>query len=110
MSKRSQAYEEIIGRALTAELYADLHPPVVTDVVYGAIEIDPAFLTIKCLFKDAAALQEAQENGTCATIKQRIIEALQTEGYPPKGVEGVSVGFASQQEVDDAGGPWHYFR
>ncbi|MCB0032536.1 MAG: hypothetical protein KDE51_00835 [Anaerolineales bacterium] len=110
MSKRSQAYEQIIGRALTADLYEGLQPTIVSDVVYGAIEIDPALLTIKCLFLDTAALREAQENGTCVIIKQRILEALQKEGYPQKGVEGVSVGFASQQEVDEAGGPWHYFR
>lgn len=101
--------QTIINRALNG-VYKDLDPPVKDDEVYGAYWIDPATLTIQCLFADNDALREAHTNGTCDLIKQRIKDGLRREGYPEKGVKGVQIGFASWQDVDEAGGPWRYFR
>ena len=102
--------QSIITRAFAHNIYDGLTPPIVDDEVYGAYWIDPATLTIQCLFENNDAVREAQENGTCDTIKRRIKTALRREGYPEKGVKGVQIGFASWQDVDDAGGPWRYFR
>lgn len=105
-----QELQSIITRAFAHDIYDGLTPPIVDDEIYGAYWIDPATLTIQCLFENNDAVREAQENGTCDTIKRRIKRALRREGYPEEGVKGVQIGFASWQDVDDAGGPWRYFR
>ena len=100
----------IIGRAIRGDLYEGLTPPVVDDEVYGAYWIDPALLTIQCLFANQAELEEAKTNGTCNKIRRRIKKALRREGYPEKGIKGTTIGFGSQEDVESEGGSWRSYR
>ena len=71
MSDREAHYRAIIGRALTSEIHRDLQPPVVDEFDYGAIWIDPGLLTLKYMFDDEAALEEAERTGVCDTSWQQ---------------------------------------
>lgn len=110
-SERQPAYEAIVQRALDQVLRAfyDLDPPITNFIFYGAIDIDPIYLTIWFAFADAAALQLAQERGHCQRLGAAVRTALISGGFPADKLRDGAVGFVSEQEVEEAGGPWLYF-
>ncbi|HEY1012352.1 MAG TPA: hypothetical protein VGE07_06560 [Herpetosiphonaceae bacterium] len=99
-----------ISAALTDAIHADLAPPVVDEFIYGAYDLNPGLLTVKYMFADRAALDEAWDGGVCAAIRERVAAALAREGYPARAIPEVHVGFAANDEVSREGGPFKFFR
>jgi len=82
-----------------------LSPPIVNHIYFGAG--NPDLLSIYLAYTDRAALKEAREKGHPDLIRAEILAALMDVGYPGEPNE---VRFISEEEVNEQGGPWKYFR
>lgn len=94
----------------TCQALGNLTPPIVDYISYGAIDLDPRHLAVWFAFADNAALAEAQACGHPAHIRSTLLRMLRKQGYPAEALSEIHVGFVGKQEVDEAGGPWIYFR
>ncbi len=109
---RQQRYDALVERAIQRTLASvgPLAPPVVDHIFYGATGIDPKNLVIWFAFADEAAVAQAKAQGHADLLRRRLLAVLAEEGYPPKALDAPHIGFVGKKEVDDAGGPWMYFR
>ena len=92
-----------VRRALDSQEAAG--PQIVNFIFFG--EEKPEGLVIYLAYEDAKSLETAQQSGDTEQMRRRVKEALEEEGYPPW---PGTVKFVSEQEVNEAGGPWYYFR
>src|SRR4051794_18657924 len=83
-------------------------PGITSSFFYGAIGIDPKHLTVWYVFGKDAQKKEATRNGLSEELDARTREALREEGYPPLVLAIIHIGFASDQEINRAGG-WRQF-
>jgi hypothetical protein len=106
-----QIYDDIANRAIqhVLDAHEDMRPPVVNHLFYGATDIHPRHLVIWLAFADTPALQEAEKRGHCRLLRREIRAALRKGGYPAEVLSKIHIGFVSEQEVEEAGGPWIYF-
>ena len=80
-----------------------------TTYCYGAIEVDPKYLTIHILFETTSELEKAQR---IPGLIDNCFELLAQAGYPKGKSQGVHIGFESIQRINEqANGNWyHYFK
>ncbi len=105
-------YDAIVSSAVavTQRAMAAHKPAISNSIFYGATEFDPRNLVIWFAFRDDAALQMAIQNGLPDQIRAVTQRALVEAGYPGEFVRPSAIGFVSEKAVNDAGGPWIYFR
>lgn len=105
-------YEAKVNRAIwhVREVMRESTPPIVDQVYFGAMDIDPKNLFVAFAYADSAALAQAQQQGHFDLIRREFLSALEEAGYPPHALPSDKIDFVSKQEVDEQGGPWVYFR
>ncbi|WP_420629184.1 hypothetical protein [Candidatus Leptofilum sp.] len=90
--------------------HEQLEPPLVNQVVIGSPEIHPRHLSIALAFRDDAALAEAKRKGHFGLLRQDLLKLLAEAGYPTNFLAACFLDFVSETAVNEAGGPWIYFR
>ena len=105
-------YEAKVNRAIwhVREVMRESTPPIVDQVYFGAMDIDPSNLFVAFAYADSQALAQAKQQGHCDLIRKEFLAALQGAGYPPDALPADKIDFVSKQEVEEQGGPWIYFR
>ncbi len=76
---------------------------------YGAIDIDPKYLTLHIMLETTAKTEKAEEN---PELIDRCYAILKEAKYPKGEKQGVHIRFQSIQKInEEAGGNWyHYFK
>ncbi len=80
-------------------------PRVVNFIFFG--EEDPDQLVIYLAFEDSKTLKAAEKSGDAGRIAGDLSAALKDEGYSARPIE---ILFISEQEVEESGGPFKYFK
>ena len=91
-------------------LHETLEPPLVNHLVIGSPHIHAKHLIITLAFKDDAALAEAKSKGLFSQLRRDLLKLLAEEDYPLDSLESNFLDFVSETAVNEAGGPWIYFR
>ncbi|HET6312691.1 MAG TPA: tetratricopeptide repeat protein [Chloroflexia bacterium] len=105
-------YEAKVNRAIwhVREVMRESTPPIVDQIYFGAMDIDPKNLFVAFAYADSEALERAKQQGHFDLIRREFLAALQEAGYPTHALPSDKIDFVSKQEVDEQGGPWIYFR
>jgi tetratricopeptide (TPR) repeat protein len=105
-------YEAKVNRAMwhVREVMRESTPPIVDQIYFGAMDIDPKNLFVAFAYADAEALDQAKQRGYFELIRKEFLTALEEAGYPPEALPLDKIDFVSKQEVEEQGGPWIYFR
>ena len=85
------------------------HPEITEWLHYGATYLDPKHLVIWYLVATTAQLTTARTGGIEDILRKATRAALEASGYPPLAVPHVHIGLESQENLDQAGGWYHYF-
>jgi hypothetical protein len=91
------------------ELNKRITPPLVNDLYFGDIHIDPKKLIVCYIFADQRARAEADAAGHCTRIYQQTLEALRAADYPIQDLESIRISFEGEQEIIKHGGYYAYF-
>ncbi|HEX8219154.1 MAG TPA: tetratricopeptide repeat protein [Chloroflexia bacterium] len=105
-------YEAKVNRAIwhVREVMRESTPPIVDQIYFGAMDIDPKNLFVAFAYADSQALEQAKQQGHFDLVRKEFLAALKEAGYPPHALPTDKIDFVSKQEVDEQGGPWIYFR
>ncbi|HYP21173.1 MAG TPA: hypothetical protein VEY08_13965, partial [Chloroflexia bacterium] len=105
-------YEAKVNRAIwhVREVMRESTPPIVDQVYFGAMDIDPKNLFVAFAYADSEALEQAKQQGHFDLVRKEFLAALEEAGYPPDALPADKINFVSKKEVDEQGGPWIYFR
>jgi hypothetical protein len=91
------------------EINKRIAPPLVNDLYFGDIHIDPRSLIVCYLFADQQARNEADAAGHCTRIHGQTIDALREAGYPVDVLDTIRIKFEGEKEVIEHGGYYAYF-
>lgn len=107
---RQKLLEPLIQRAIdrTRDAVVARTPKITSSFFYGATGIHPKHLAIWYVFATETQKNEARLNGLLEILDRKSRDALREEGYEPSVVEGIGVSFASDEEINRAGG-WRAF-
>ncbi len=109
---KTSFYDSMVNRAIwhVRELMRESTPPIVDQIFFGAMDIDPKNLFVAFAYADSGALEQARQKGHLDLIRKEFLAALLEAGYPPDALPADKIEFVSKKEVDEQGGPWIYFR
>ncbi len=109
---KTSFYDSKVNRAIwhVREVMRESLPPIVDQVFFGAMDIDPKNLFVAFAYADSEALEQAHQKGHFNLIRKEFLSALLEAGYPPDALPVDKIEFVSKKEVDEQGGPWIYFR
>ncbi|MDQ3706000.1 MAG: tetratricopeptide repeat protein [Chloroflexota bacterium] len=109
---KTSFYDSQVNRAIwhVREVMRESTPPIVDQIFFGAMDIDPRNLFVAFAYADSKALGEARQKGHFDLIRKEFLSALLEAGYPPDALPMDKIEFVSKKEVDEQGGPWIYFR
>jgi tetratricopeptide (TPR) repeat protein len=109
---KTSFYDSKVNRAIrhVREVMRESTPPVVDQIYFGAMDIDPRNLFVAFAYADSEALEQARQKGHFDIIRKEFLSALLEADYPPEALPVDKIEFVSKKEVDEQGGPWIYFR
>src|SRR5438552_7420805 len=105
-AKREEELRPIVQRAIDTVLQAEAGqtPAIHAHLFYGAIGIDPKHLVIWYLFKSDREKEASDASGQMNRIINHTLKALADFKYPYHSVGRDGVCFASDEEIQRAGG------
>lgn len=109
---KTSFYDSKVNRAIwhVRAVMRESVPPIVDQIYFGAMDIDPRNLFVAFAYADSEALEQARQKGHFDIIRKEFLSALLEADYPPDALPVDKIEFVSKKEVDEQGGPWIYFR
>lgn len=95
-----------IAASRTRETFADTTPPLTNHIVFARLSPGGIYFA----FKTKADLAEAERSKLTNEIKSHAQKAMTAAGIRSKVAKTVRLTFVSEEEIDEAGGPWIAFR
>ncbi len=109
--QREKELEPLVRRAVDEVRSAIAHraPALSGAFFYGAVGVDPRHLVVWYLFATDRQKEAAAANGLRLELDRCTRAALRDAGYPAAALTLIHVSFASDEEINRAGG-WAFFR
>jgi hypothetical protein len=106
--------EEKIGKSIdeVCAFFVDKEPPIFTSFYYGAVDINPAYLTIWYIFKLDKELRIAENIGFTSELIELTKKYLKKYKYPEKAMNDIIISFTSDEDIQKTtgGNYWYYFK
>lgn len=111
-AKTEEELRPIVQRAIDSVLLTEVgrQPTIHAHLFYGAIGIDPKHLAIWYLFKTDSEKELSDASGQMKRIVDNTLKALADFKYPYQAVGRERICFASEEEIQRAGGHREFFQ